>query len=146
MSGDVLCRVRVWKMALAVGGVLTVAYFALPHTVLQSGWYDGIGVLSVVAIAVGIRLHRPADPATWWLFAAGSACSISADVVTTVYGSLGVTLPMPSVADALYLVAYPFYVGGVLRLSHRAAGRATRERWLDAAIITLGASALAWHL
>ncbi len=135
-----------WKVALVVGGVLTAAYFALPRGLVQSVWYDGIGVVSVAAIAIGIRLNRPPDRATWWLFAVGSLCSIGADVVATVYQSVDVVVPVPSIADVLYLAAYPFYICAVLRLSHRAGRRASRERWVDAAIVTLGATALAWHV
>ena len=135
-----------WKAALVVGGVLTAAYFALPRGLVQSVWYPGIGVVSVAAIAIGIRLNRPADRATWWLFAVGSLCSVGADVVASVYQSLDVVVPVPSIADVLYLAAYPFYICAVLRLGHRAGGRASRERWVDAAIVTLGATALAWHL
>ena len=135
-----------WKVALVVGGVLTAAYFALPRGLVQSVWYPGIGVVSVAAIAIGIGLNRPADRATWWLFAVGSLCSVGADVVASVYQSLDVVVPVPSIADVLYLVAYPFYICAVLRLSHRAGGRASRERWVDAAIVTLGATALAWHV
>ncbi len=88
--------------------ILTAAYFVLPDGLAQSVGYNVIGLLTVGAVLAGVRLNLPADRLTWWLFAAGSLCSIGADVVVTVYTSLDVELPTPSLADGLYLAAYPF--------------------------------------
>ncbi len=138
--------IQPWSAALVVGLILTAAYFVLPDGLAQSVGYNVIGLLTVGAVLAGVRLNRPADKLTWWLFAAGSLCSIGADVVVTIYTSLDVELPTPSLADGMYLVAYPFLFCAVLRLGHRAAGLVSRERWTDAAIVSLGALALTWHL
>lgn len=138
--------IQPWNVALVVGLVLTAAYFALPGGLVQSVGYNVIGLLTVGAVLAGVRRNRPADKLTWWLFAIGSLSSIAADVVVTVYTSLGGELATPSLSDALYLAAYPFLFCAVLRLGHRAAGLVSRERWTDAAIVSLGALALTWHL
>jgi len=49
--------------------ILTAAYFVLPDGLAQSVGYNVIGLLTVGAVLAGVRLHRPADKLTWWLFA-----------------------------------------------------------------------------
>ncbi len=137
---------QAWKVALVAGVVLTGAYFALPSGFVQSAGYNAIGLASVGAVLLGIRLNRPADKLTWWMFGIGSLCSIAADVVTTVYDLLQRELASPSIADALYLIAYPFFFIAVIRLGRRSTRRGLRERQADAAIISLGALALTWQL
>ena len=141
-----LSRVGAWKVALVAGFFLTGLYFALPTGTVQQLGYNVIGLASVGGILLGIRLNRPADKATWLLFATGSLFSIAADGVITVSTILHHELPWPSVADIFYLAAYPFYFAAVLRLGRRANGRGLRERQADAAIICLGALALLWQL
>jgi diguanylate cyclase (GGDEF)-like protein len=138
--------IRPLNAAFAVGMILTAGYFLLPDGLVQSVGYNVIGLLAIGGVAVGIRINRPADSLTWWLFAVGSLCSIGADVVLTVYSSLGIEPATPSIADGLYLAAYPFLFCAVVRLGHRAAGLVSRERWTDAAIVTLGVLALTWQV
>ena len=138
--------VPAWTVAGAVSGVLIGGYFALPSGSVQSVGYDVIGVVSAGMVWLGIRLNRPADRLTWWLFGAGTVCSVAADAVYTGAGLLHTELPTPSVIDALYLVAYPFLFWAVLRLGRRTSAASWRGHWLDAAIVSLGALALSWHL
>jgi hypothetical protein len=53
-------------------------------------------------------------------------------------------VPFPSVADALYLLGYPFVFAGVRRLTRARAGF-EREIYADAAIVSIGALAFSWH-
>ncbi|HZC69294.1 MAG TPA: EAL domain-containing protein [Jatrophihabitans sp.] len=138
--------VPAWAVAAVAAAAMVGGYFALPSGTVQSVGYDVVGFASVIAVWLGVRLNRPADRLTWWLFAAGSLCSVAADSVYTAAGTLNVELPTPSITDALYLAAYPFLFLAVLRLGRRVATTGSRGRWLDAAIVSVAALALSWHL
>jgi diguanylate cyclase (GGDEF)-like protein len=135
-----------WKFALVSGAIAICGYFALPGAEAKDVGYLVFGSASIAAILVGVRKNRPADPQPWYLLALATVCFVVGDAVMSGYDYVGRELPFPSAADALYLSGYPFMVAGVLRLS-RAAGRpGSRENRADAAIISVGALALSWHL
>ena len=69
---------------------------------------NAIGLSGVVAIVVGIRLHKPRARVAWWLFAAGQFLFVSGDVYT--YSNPNASFPSPG--DALYLAVYPVPDGG----------------------------------
>lgn len=135
-----------WKFALVAGAIAVGGYFALPGVAGKDLGYLGIGSASLAAIVAGVRRNRPAVRAPWALLAMANLCFVLGDSVISGYDVLGRELPFPSVADAVYLSGYPFLVAGVLRLG-RAAGRpGSRENRADAAIVSIGAVALWWHL
>ena len=43
--------------------------------------FNGIGLSAVVAIVVGVRLHRSSDTTPWYLFAVGQALFVAGDVL-----------------------------------------------------------------
>ena len=133
-------------MAAGLAAALIVGYFMLPSGSVQSVGYDVVGLVTLLAIWLGVRLNRPADRMTWWLFGLGSLCSVAADSFSTAAGFANVDLSTPSIADALYLLAYPFLIWAVLRLGRRAGTAGWRGRSLDAAIVAVAALALSWHL
>ena len=108
--------------------------------------YQVIGLASVVAIVVGVRRNRPAQPVPWLLLAAANLCFALGDAVAMTYDFLGREAPFPSVGDALYLSGYPFLVAGVLGIVRAAGHSGSRENRADAAIVSVGALALSWHL
>jgi diguanylate cyclase (GGDEF)-like protein len=120
-------------------------YFALPNQVSQDVVYQFLGVASVVCILIGIRIHHPVSRSGWILLALGGTFFTLGDAVESTYGViLHLSIPFPSVADALYLTGYPFIFAGVLKLTHNPHDRARREDYTDAAIVTLGALAFLW--
>ncbi len=66
-------RAHAWQWFLAAGIALCLGYFLLPSTAWQDLAYQVPGMLAVVAIFVGIRLHRPQEPRPWVTLAAGLA-------------------------------------------------------------------------
>ncbi len=136
---------RVWKAVLGGGLLLIALYFALPSAP-QNLLYSTIGLLSVVGILVGVHLFRPADRLSWYLLAAGGVCFTLGDDVETLYQVvLHGSVPTPSIADAFYLAGYPFVFAAILRLTRSPDHRVRREDYADAAIVSLGVLALAWH-
>ena len=120
-------------------------YFALPGVVSQGAVYQFVGVASVVCILVGVRIHRPINRAGWILLAVGGTFFTLGDAVENIYAViLHLSIPFPSIADALYLAGYPFVFAGILRLTRNPHDKARREDYTDAAIVTLGALAFSW--
>ena len=135
-----------WTRAL-LGGTLAVGvYFTLPGVLPKDVAYQLIGLGSVAAMLVGVRRGRPAARASWLLLAAANLCFVLGDAVLMTYDLLGKEAPFPSVSDVVYLCGYPFLVAGVLRLGRAAGYSGSRENRADAAIVSVGALALFWHL
>ena len=66
--------------------------------------FNAIGFSAVVAIVVGVRIHRPAARWPWYLIALGQALFVAGDVLAYNYRAFfGRALPFPSIADPVYL-------------------------------------------
>ena len=138
-------RERSWLVFAATGLVWAVAYLLVPrHTLASSVLDDGGGFVCAVAVVVGVRRHRPARRAPWYLFAAAESCCGVGDVLWTVYSDVLHDDPFPSLADVFYLAAYPLFVAGLfLLLRGRTRGRDVGGL-LDAMIIATGLGLLSW--
>ncbi|MEV4514056.1 bifunctional diguanylate cyclase/phosphodiesterase [Dactylosporangium sp. NPDC049525] len=132
-------RERLW-MWWTVAGLLAVAgYFMLPQgSRAASLVYDGLGASAALVMLAAAR-GRPA----WWLFATGTLLWAAGDAVYSYYVYELHQEPFPSVADALYLVAYPLLVAGVFTLVRQGAGR-SRAAVLDASIVATGVGLVLW--
>jgi diguanylate cyclase len=134
-----------WKWVLGVGMAAVAGYFTLPGVAAKDAAYSVIGIAAVVTVLVAIRVRRPIERRGWYFLAAGNGCFVLGDGVYDIYlFILHRAVPFPSVADALYLLGYPFILAGVRRLTRTQAG-AARESYADAAIVSIGALALSWH-
>jgi PAS domain S-box-containing protein len=132
-----------WWLYLTLTVPISVAYLAGP---LNAGpVFNVVGFSSVIAILVGVGIHRPAARWAWCLIALGQALFAAGDVLAYNYKALfGGPLPFPSVADPLYLAVYPVTVAGLLLLIR---ARTRGRDWaslLDATIVTIGLALLSW--
>ena len=126
---------------LVAGGLgLTGLYFALPRGNAQSVVYDVVGVGSATAIAWGVRLHRPSARLPWLFFALGNLAFAVADVIFNIL----VDPPVPSIADAFYLVGYPLLAAGLVYLVVEAGGHHRAAALLEAAIVTVAFTLAQW--
>ena len=134
---------RLLPVYLVTSAALTVAYYAFPDHHLQL--WTPLGLLAVVAMVTGVRLHRPPQPAAWYLLAAATCTFILGDtaynVLTEVVGQVN---PFPSVADALYLMTYPLFAAGLLLLIRGRTTSPDRGALLDASIITTAVALVVW--
>ena len=138
-------RDRVWVWYLAVATALTALYLFAPPLAGNGPLINALGLSGVVAIVVGIRMHRPTARAAWWLFAAGQFLFFSGDIYTYSYPKLaGVEVPFPSAGDALYLMVYPVLFAGLFVLVKRRNPRRDRSALIDALILTIGVGLLSW--
>ncbi len=136
-------RAHAWRWFLAVGIALCLGYFLLPQDA-QDLVYQIPGMLAVVAIFAGIRLHRPADPRPWVALAAGLALTTIGDwtwvLLDRVYG----IEPFPSVADVFYLGGMGMIALAVLWLARGRIPGGDRASLLDALIVAVGVGMLSW--
>src|SRR5438445_8083236 len=144
MIAPVLRR-PLWVWYLAVGAALTALYMFVPPLAGNGPLINLLGLSGVVAIVVGIRMHKPRARAAWWLFAAGQFLFFSGDLYTYSYPKLlGADVGFPSIGDALYLLVYPVLMAGLFILIKRRNPRPDRTALIDALILTIGIGLLAW--
>ncbi len=135
-----------WKWMLGLGVPVVALYFIQQGIVAKDITYLAIGSLTAGGIVVGVRLHRPAAAAGWYLVAAGSACFVGGDAVLNFYDIvLDTSPPYPSIADLVYLAGYPLLFAGVLRISRSSAAVSAWHGWTDAAAVSVGTLGLLWH-
>ena len=138
-------RSRAWLWYLVASGILTVAYLLVPAVKGSGPLINILGLSSPVAIAVGMRLHRPDARWAWRLFVIGQSLFFLGDLYTYSYPKLlGVDVGFPSPGDAIYLTVYPALVGGLLLLVRRRNPDGDRAAGIDALILTVGFALLSW--
>ena len=138
-------RANAWKFALVMGTCTVAGYVALSGTTARDALCQAVGAASVVCILIGVRLHHPDDRASWYLLAAGVAAFVGGDSLESYDGHpVRAGGPHPTAATALYLVGYLILIVAVIRLSRHLNHSGRREDYADAAIISLGALAIAW--
>ncbi|GAA3196145.1 putative bifunctional diguanylate cyclase/phosphodiesterase [Dactylosporangium siamense] len=130
---------RLWMWWTVAGLLATVGYFTLPSGSLAASLvYDGLGASAALVMLSAARRRL-----TWWLFAAGVLLWVGGDAVYSYYVHGLHEDPFPSVADAMYLGAYPLLAAGVFGLVRQRAGR-SRAAVLDASIVATGVGLVLW--
>jgi signal transduction histidine kinase len=143
----VAARLRTLALAYLAAGIGAIGlYFVLPwDSTGQLVLYDLVGISSAVAIIVGTRRHRPSLSLAWYLFAAGLMAFAVGDILFNFYARIWHRdLPVPSVADAFYLAAYPFLAVGLVLLVLRMASKDRRAGVIDAALLTVAFGICHW--
>ena len=134
-----------WVAYLALGGLGMGLYLFGPVLQGSGPFLNAISASSVVAIFVGVRVHRPAAAWAWRWFAIGQALFVLGDAYTYTYPVLiGHDVPFPSPGDALYLLVYPALMTGVLLGARRRNPEGDRTGVLDALIVAVGVAVLSW--
>jgi PAS domain-containing protein len=106
---------------------------------------NALGLSPVIAIGVGVRLHRPAARTAWLLLAAGSALFWLGDLYTYNYERFaGTTVPFPSLGDVGYVAMYPAMMAGLLLLVRRRSSGSDRGGLLDGLVLTVGLALPSW--
>jgi hypothetical protein len=134
-----------WRAYLGAGALAAGVVLALP-VAPRAVLLVAVGASAALAIAAGVRGHRPAGGGAWWLLAAGQGLFVLGDVLFTVNDLVLHIEPFPSLADALYLAGYPVLAGGLALLLRRRSATRDRPALLDAAIIATGFGLISWVL
>jgi diguanylate cyclase (GGDEF)-like protein/PAS domain S-box-containing protein len=128
---------------IALVTVATIVYMTVPAA--APVLWAVIGLAGVIAVVIGMRVHRPAHQWPWWFLAGGLLTFIAGDTYYNVMEEyFDASNPFPSPADACYLATYPLFAIGLSGLvRHRWAGR-DLPSLLDALIITAGLALPVW--
>jgi diguanylate cyclase (GGDEF)-like protein len=128
--------------AVVVLGLAMPAYLVLPGLPAEA-LYQLVAWSSIAALLVGaVRNRAPLPP--FLALAAGWACFAAGDLLLAIYDVVLHESPFPSLADVLYLAGYPLLAAGLLSLSRRRQPRGDHVALIDAGIITVSFTALAW--
>ncbi|HEX6140434.1 MAG TPA: EAL domain-containing protein [Candidatus Limnocylindria bacterium] len=137
-------RPRPWTAFLALGVVLTIAYFLLPTNEDRDVFYQVPEMAAVVAIVVGVRMHRPANAMPWYLLALGLLLSTAGDWTWLVLERVYHLDPFPSVADVFYLGGMAVIGLALWRMLRGCLPDGDRAGLLDALIVAVGVALLTW--
>lgn len=134
-----LIRDRVWLGYAAVSLALLVAYvLAEGHAPTQSIIFAGANLAAVVAILVGMRLHRPARPLAWGLLAAGQVLYLIGNVCWYIApAAQQLQSVFPSPAAEIYLLSYVLNGIALLQLIRARRAGGDWSALLDALIVTI---------
>jgi hypothetical protein len=139
-------RASAWAVYGLLGLLGVGVYFLLATQYEQDLGYDLYGLGAVVAILVGVRVHRPARHAAWYALALGVALQALGDLTLSLLGAGSGNEPFPSVADAMYLAGYVALAIGLVQLAGRDRRPDDRAAWVDALIVAGAATVVAWTL
>ncbi|MGI9600683.1 MAG: GNAT family N-acetyltransferase [Acidimicrobiales bacterium] len=139
---------RTLKIWLAVASSLTALYFVIPNTPESKlVIYNGVGLLSVIMLALGVRVNKASPKHPWIWIGAGLSSFLVADVL---YYILELTNPegppFPSVADFFYLMMYPLMMVGLTKMMHAVTPGRNTASFLDAAVVAISMFGLYWVL
>ncbi len=129
-----------WKVWIGVAAALTGIYFVLDKSPTSKlVLYNGVGLLSIVMLLIGLKINRPSTLKPWLWFAGGLASFLTADVIYYVIelraGNAGVDVPFPNYADPFYLAMYPLMIVGLTKLVRAVAPGRSRASLIDGAVV-----------
>lgn len=135
-------RLRVAFITIALAGA--AAYFLLPEPASAFA-YLLVSTLALVAVPLGVAVHRPSAVRPWLALAAAQAAFLVADLVWYVeYMLSGSEPPFPSGVDLIYLAGYPLLALGMMMFIRARQPRYRLIAAIDAVIIGLGGVLLLW--
>ena len=121
---------------------LIAAYYMVPALRIET--WGLISLSGVIAIVAGTVLNRPARKAPWLVLAAAQASFAAGQLSFLIAAKLGVVLPFPSFADALYLLTFPLYAVAFLIFIKCRSPDKDRRSLIDALTLTAGLALLSW--
>ncbi|GGS86337.1 hypothetical protein GCM10010156_51090 [Planobispora rosea] len=138
-------RSRLWFWFLLSGLLVSVAGLLAPGDTGVAA-RTALQVVGVAAMAVGIRVNRPAEQAAWWLLTAGVGAWVGADLIWAAWYFTADGPEVPRWIDLVYLLAYPLLVAGLAKLP----GNSMRSRnvavMADAMVVVLGLAFVYWTM
>ncbi|HUG15093.1 MAG TPA: EAL domain-containing protein, partial [Thermomicrobiales bacterium] len=133
-----------WRAFLLVGLAVIAAYAWLPAVPYQFA-YATFGVVTVAAIAGGIRIHQPARSRAWMLLATGLFIKVASDIVWFFDDPVDrLAMLSPWMVDLLPLPGPIVLTAAVLLLIRESTSSAEHSWNIDAFIIATGAGILCW--
>ncbi len=138
-----------WKVWIGVAIALTTIYFVVEKSAnTKLLLYNGVGLLSILLLLLGLYVNRPPSMKPWLWFAGGLTSFLTADVIYYVLelqaGEAGP--PFPSIADPFYLAMYPMMIIGLTKIVREIAPGRSRASLIDGAIVAVAMFGIIWVL
>jgi PAS domain S-box-containing protein len=134
-----------WIVYLAISAAVMAAYFTLIKGTAQNAVYDAMAASAAIAIVAGVRHWRPARRLPWYFLALGQALTLAGELVYDYYDVVRhADVPVPSLADAGFLIGYVFTISGVIMVARSFSAVRERGAVLDATIVATGLGLLWW--
>jgi diguanylate cyclase (GGDEF)-like protein/PAS domain S-box-containing protein len=134
---------RVSWLYVAINVAFLPAYFLSTHGAVRHVLFYAYGLSCVAAIVWAARTHAPQRRRAWLALAAGLLLFAMGDMAFDLYARGGHT-PVPSIADALYLAAYPMLAFGAALFARSRARHGDLAAMIDGGIVAIGAGVAAW--
>lgn len=137
-----------WKIWLGVAVLMTTVYFVINNTPESKlVLYNGVGLVSLLMLAVGVHFNKLRPRGPWLWFGAGLGSFLVADVI---YYILDIQHngepPFPNVADAFYLGMYPLMIVGLTKMVQHVAPGRDKASFIDAAVVGIAMFGITWVL
>ena len=136
-----------WLAYLGLGILFIAAYYllALPEaarilTLLL------LEISPVGAFAIGLRVHRPARPGTWYLLLASLLAFATGDTLWEYKSQVAGSDPLTPASGVFYLAGYTLVFAALLLAARKRNPGGDRASLLDAAIVATGTGILYWTL
>ncbi|MFT7474761.1 MAG: diguanylate cyclase (GGDEF)-like protein [Verrucomicrobiales bacterium] len=138
-----------WKIWIGVSVALTTIYFVVEKSATSKlVLYNGVGLLSIALVLLGLRVNKPETLQPWLWFAGGLVSFLTADVIYYVLelraGEAGP--PFPSIADPFYLAMYPLMIIGLTKLVRAVAPGRSRASLIDGVVVAVAMFGIIWVL
>ncbi len=127
-------KAHAWAWYLGGGAVLVAIHAVVPVGLGRDAFGFVISLTALLAIAVGLRAHRPFPSRPWVVIALGAGLWILGDLFRGVLELRGLD-PFPSVADGVYLAGYVVIAIGIGQLARARQPRVDRRAVLDALLL-----------
>lgn len=139
---------NMWKYWLGFAGLLTTLYFVVPNSPESKlVLYNGLGLLSVVFLLVGVKRNHSTAKEPWLWFAAGLSSFLVADICYYVLElTNGGVAPFPSIADFFYLMMYPLVIIGMTKMVRSMTPGRNTASFIDAAVVGIAMFGVLWVL
>lgn len=131
-----------WQWLLTGGLLLTLLYVVIPYGLLASTVYVVTSAFSAIAVALAVKA-RPQlfCPVAWILIACALGLAACGHAIWYWLDLRGLE-PFPSIADAFYLLVYPFFIVALWSLGQRS-GR-NNGALSDGLIVGVAAAVPGW--
>lgn len=138
---------RLSHVYLAVTGAIVLLSERLGARPLKDAVYSLVGLSVVIAILVGVRRYQPQVRSAWYLMATGQLLWVLADTTFNWQQDVQHVTAFPTYSDAFYLLGYPVFAVGIVRLTKaRRRARTDLGPLVDCVTVVVGLGVLSWVL
>ncbi len=136
-----------WKIWLGIAVGLTTLYFVVPNSPESKlVLYNGLGLLSIGFLALGVKRNHAGARGPWRWFGAGLSSFLVADIIYYVLELNPDGAPFPSIADFFYLMMYPLMIVGLTKMVRSMTPGRNTASFIDAAVVGIAMFGGLWVL